>query len=189
MITVTYLLLIIAALAVIFLLLRVVVAAYLKFRGTRVITCPETETPAAVEVDARLAAISAVRGKPELRLTDCSRWPEREGCGQDCLRQIEASPKACLVRSILTQWYQGKACVYCGQSFGEIHWHDHRPALMNAERRTVEWAEVPPEMIREVLATHLPVCWNCHLAESFRREHPELVVDRSWKSEAHIGQG
>ena len=28
------------------------------------------------------------------------------------------------------------------------------------------------------MGTHLPVCWNCHIAESFRREHPELVVDR-----------
>ena len=23
-----------------------------------------------------------------------------------------------------------------------------------------------------------PVCWNCHIAESFRREHPDLVTDR-----------
>ena len=28
------------------------------------------------------------------------------------------------------------------------------------------------------LATSLPMCWNCHVAESFRRLHPELVTDR-----------
>ena len=189
MITVMYFLLTIAALVVVLLLLRSVVARYLRYRGTMVVTCPETRAPTAVEVDARHTAVSAVRGKPVLRLRDCSRWPERQGCGQDCLTQIEATPEGCLVRSILTQWYAGKACVYCGQLFGKIHWHDHKPALMNAERRTVEWQEVPPEIIPEVLSTHLPVCWDCHLAESFRREHPELVVDRNRTAGVHITQG
>jgi hypothetical protein len=31
----------------------------------------------------------------------------------------------------------------------------------------------------ETMQTHLPVCWNCHIAQEFRREHSELVVDRS----------
>jgi hypothetical protein len=30
----------------------------------------------------------------------------------------------------------------------------------------------------DVLATHRPVCWNCAVAEGFRRAHPELVTDR-----------
>ena len=38
------------------------------------------------------------------------------------------------------------------------------------------WA--PLEKLQEVLATHWPVCWNCHVAETFRREHPELVAHR-----------
>jgi len=189
MITVMYLLLPIAALAAVLLLLWTVVARYLKLRGARVVTCPETKKPAAVEVDARHAAISEVLGETELRLKDCSRWPERQGCGQDCLMQIEESPEGCLVRSIVTQWYEGKACAYCGQSFGKIHWHDHKPALMDAERRTVEWTEVHSEMIPEVLSTHLPVCWNCHNTESFRSEHPELVVDRNRTTEVHVAQG
>jgi len=186
MITVMFLLVTLAAVAAVLLLLWAFVGNYLKLRGTRVVTCPETKAPAAVEVDARNAAFSAVLGETELRLKDCSRWPERQGCLQNCLRQIEESPEGCIVRSILTQWYQGKACVYCGQSFGEIQWHDHKPALMNAERRTVEWTEVPSVMVPEVLSTHLPVCWNCHLAESFRREHPELVVDRNRTTEVHV---
>ena len=28
------------------------------------------------------------------------------------------------------------------------------------------------------LATSLPLCWNCHVAATFRRMHPELVTDR-----------
>jgi hypothetical protein len=32
-----------------------------------------------------------------------------------------------------------------------------------------------------VLETHLAVCWNCYIAQSFRLNHPEMVVYRpSW---------
>jgi len=37
---------------------------------------------------------------------------------------------------------------------------------------------IPAEKLQEVLRTDWPVCWNCHVAETFRREHPELVVNR-----------
>lgn len=157
--------------------------AVLTFRGKRVVTCPETNTPAGVEVDLVHAAVSAFGRKPELRLTECSRWPERAGCGQECLTQIEAQPEDCLVRNMLTRWYAGKVCAYCGKPFGEIHWHDHKPALQGPDGRTVEWKDVPAERVPEALALDKPVCWNCHVAETFRREHPDMVVDRPWTGE------
>jgi hypothetical protein len=181
-----YLAILIAALVAVFFVLRAAVSAYLEFRGKRVVTCPETKAPAAVEVDATQAAFTAVLGEPELRLKDCSRWPERQNCGQECLKQIEAAPAACLVRTMLAQWYEGKTCVYCGRPFGEINWLDHKPALMNPQRVTIEWPEIRPEEIPAALATHLPVCWNCHLTESFRREHPELILERPWKPGVQI---
>lgn len=88
------------------------------------------------------------------------------------------STKACLVWTIITRWYQGRNCVYCHKPFKGIHWHDHPPALVDYERKTVQWDEIPAEKLQEALGTHLPVCWSCHIAETFRREHPELVVDR-----------
>ncbi len=42
----------------------------------------------------------------------------------------------------------------------------------------VAWHAFRPEEVLDVLATHKPVCWDCRVAESFRREHPELVTDR-----------
>jgi hypothetical protein len=93
---------------------------YFKFRGIRLITCPETRKPAAVEVDAKYAALIAPISARGLRLKDCSRWPERKDCGQECLRQIEFSPEDCLVRTMLTKWYKGKKCAVCGKTFGEI---------------------------------------------------------------------
>ena len=65
---------------------------YLKFRGTRLVTCPETHKPAVVEVAARSMGLQAILGEPSLRLSECSRWPMCQNCGQDCLRQIETHP-------------------------------------------------------------------------------------------------
>jgi len=157
--------------------LRAVIGTYFKFRGTRVIACPETKEPAAVEVDTWHAALTAPLGEPGLRLRDCSRWPERQDCGQQCLRQIETAPADCLVRTMLIKWYEGTSCAFCGKAIGPIHWVDHKPALLTPGRKTVEWDDVPPEKLPGALATHLAVCWNCHIAESFRARFPHLVVD------------
>jgi hypothetical protein len=68
------------------------IRVYFRFRGTRLVTCPETQQAAVVEVAARSMGMQAILGEPCLRLSECSRWPMRGGCGQDCLRQIEARP-------------------------------------------------------------------------------------------------
>jgi hypothetical protein len=65
---------------------------YFKFRGTRLVTCPETHQAAMVEVDARSMGMQAILNEPCLRISECSRWPMRADCGQDCLRQIEDRP-------------------------------------------------------------------------------------------------
>jgi hypothetical protein len=168
--------------------LAAAVPALFTFRGQRLVTCPENGRAVGVEVDARHAAATTLQGRPELRLHACSRWPEKAGCGQECLRQIEAAPEECLVRRILTRWYEGKACVYCHRAFGTIHWHDYKPTLLAPDGRTVEWRELPVEQIPAALALDKPVCWNCHIAETFRREHPDLVVDRPWQGVEREGR-
>src|SRR5215469_18497657 len=69
--------------------------ALFKWRGERVVTCPESKQPAAVNVAAGEAALGVFFSEPTLRLKECSRWPERKGCGQDCLQQIEANAQNC----------------------------------------------------------------------------------------------
>jgi len=153
--------------------------AYFKLRGKRLVTCPETRKPAAVDLDAAHLAGDAAFGSPPLRLSECSRWPERQGCGQECLKQIEAAPQGCLVRRIVADWYAGKACVICGKPVDTAEeWAGHVPALLKPEKITIYWDEVAPERLPEVFQTHSPVCWSCHIAETFRHDHPELVVDR-----------
>ena len=158
------------------------IRALFRFRGTRVITCPETGRSEAVHVDAPFAAWTALTWRrPVLRLDACTRWPERQDCPESCLRQIEAAPDTCLARNMLHSWYAGKSCEFCRKPFGEINWNDHRPTLMSPAGVTREWNEISPRDLPEVMKTHVPVCWNCHIAETFRREHPDLVVDRDWK--------
>jgi hypothetical protein len=154
------------------------VRAYFAYRGKRLITCPETQAPAAVDVAAGEAAVGAFLTEPTLRLKDCSRWPERQDCGQECLQQIEVDPENCLVWNIVSKWYGGKSCVFCHKQIGPLHHLDHAPALLGPDARTLEWNQFRPEQLPEVFSKHQPVCWNCHVAETFRRTHPELVVDR-----------
>ncbi len=173
-----FLTLVIAAAAILIVGVRRALRTYLKFRGRRLVSCPETHQPAAVRVAAGNVALKATVGIAQLSLRECSRWPEKEACGQECLAQIQEAPNACLVWTIINRWYQGQNCAYCHKPFGEIHWHDHPPALVDYQRRTVQWNEIPAEKLQEALGTHRPVCWNCHIAETFRHEHPELVVER-----------
>jgi hypothetical protein len=154
------------------------VRAYFGYRGKRLVTCPETHKAEAVDVAAGKAAGHAFLSEANLRLKQCSRWPERQDCGQDCLQQIEADPENCLVWNIVSQWYEGKKCVICHKTFGKLHHLDHAPGLLSPDHKTVEWRELRPEQLPEVFATHHPVCWDCHVTEMFRRLYPELVVDR-----------
>lgn len=162
--------------------------AYRRQRGTRVIVCPETENTALVEVDALHAALTSLVGRTDMRLQDCSRWPQKRDCGQECMLQIETAPDECLVRSVLAKWYRGKRCVYCRKPFEEINWIDHEPALLNSDRELVEWREVPLDSALKTLETHNPVCWNCFIAQSFRRDYPQLVVDRPARSQTFGGR-
>ncbi len=155
---------------------------YFKLRGTRLIACPETGKYAALELDAIHAALISPIGGRRFRLSDCTCWAERKDCGQDCLREIDSAPKDCLVRTILAKWYQGKKCAFCGKAFGEINWFDHKPALMSPGKSSRQWSEISPLDIPNALATDKPVCFDCHIAETFRRHYPELVVDRPWRS-------
>jgi len=154
------------------------VRAFFDYRGKRLITCQENQKPAAVDVAAGEAALGAFLTEPTLHLKQCSRWPEMKNCGQECLQQIEVDPENCLVWNIVSKWYEGKECVFCHKTFGPLHHLDHAPALLGPSHTTIEWSNLRPEQLPETFSTYRPVCWNCHVAATFRRVHPELVVDR-----------
>ncbi|MFO7695244.1 MAG: hypothetical protein R6V57_19325 [Vicinamibacterales bacterium] len=184
MTTLLYLVVAIVAAGALYALLRRPVGEYFRMRGARVITCPDNQQPAAVTVDARHAAITAAGGHEQLRLDSCSRWPEKAGCGQECLKQIDVQPMDCLVREQVGRWYADKSCVICGKALGAADWASHKPALRAPDGRTMEWGDVRPETIFEVMRTHAAICWDCHVAETFRRQRPDLVLDNPFAKQA-----
>ena len=149
-----------------------------KLRGARVIACPENRRPAGVRVNALRAATKPFARTPAWHLSSCSRWPERAGCGQECLGRIADAPEDCLVRNILQKWYEGKRCATCGRPFGAISSAGAKPAILSAGKTSMEWSEIPAERLPETLASAAPVCFTCHMSNSLLRNHPELVVDR-----------
>ncbi len=152
-----------------------------KYWGKMLVTCPENQETSAVEVAKARAAIYAAIGRSNLELCSCTRWPEKEDCGQECLSQLASDPESHRLWTIANQWFAGKKCVYCGRLIGNVSRLDHYAALRNLDQITVEWDQVPAEKLPEALKVSDAVCWGCHVAETFRREHPDLVVERPWK--------
>jgi hypothetical protein len=181
MTTVAYLLVTLLLATGLYFGIRYLGRAYFRYKDSKIITCPDTGEAAIVEVDAVHAALTSMVGEPDIRLQNCWRWPLHENCGQQCLTQLDVAPAECLVQGVLMRWYDSKSCVYCGKPFEEIQWASHKPALQSPDGKLVEWREVPIQNIETVMKTYMPVCWDCYIAQSFRRDHPELVVYRPWR--------
>ena len=39
------------------------------------------------------------------------------------------------------------------------------------------------EKLPGVFQTHFPICWNCYIAETYRRLYPDRIVNRNWNAE------
>jgi len=71
---------------------------YHTYREGRTVNCPETHAPVSVRFNALRAAWSSLAGgPPKLRLADCTRWPERADCGQECIPDALGAKPAPLV--------------------------------------------------------------------------------------------
>lgn len=141
--------------------LRRITTAWTRYRGHRLVICPESQRPAGVVVDAVHAAATAAAGNPELRLIGCSRWPERAACGQECMAQVQSSPSDCLVDHVLTRWYDGKFCAWCGQPVGKAYWTACKPVLLTNREVLRQWDEIPIPEVPEALSGAVPVCFHC----------------------------
>lgn len=156
-----------------------VVRFWRRTAAPRLVTCPETGDPHAVEVDPAHRLTQKLRSADEMQLRDCSRWPERADCDQPCRDQIALAPDGCRVRSLLDEYYAHKSCVLCGKEFGEaIDWYQHEPAFINADHDIVTWQDVPSERLPDIMADHHPLCWDCKVIEIVRQKHPDRITDR-----------
>jgi hypothetical protein len=156
------------------------VGAYIRMRGTRIVTCPETKQPAAVTVDAAHAALGVVVDPSNVEISTCSRWPGRPECAQACAAEIAREPKRTTTFQMMAEWYAGKQCAICKRDIPPLSHFALEAGLMSPSSAgvTIAWVDVPAQQLPAMLATHLPVCSSCHLMTWFQHEHPELVVDR-----------
>jgi hypothetical protein len=65
--------------------------AYLRYRRGVAVTCPQAHKPAELTVDCRRATLGAAFGKRLLRVTDCTLWPRKQPCHDECLREEDAN--------------------------------------------------------------------------------------------------
>ena len=145
----------------------------------RLVTCPETGTAHAVEIDCIHCCGQKLRGKDTMRLSDCTRWPERADCDQPCLEQIVSAADGCRVRALLDRYYSHRNCALCGKEFGDvIDWYQHEPGFIGPDRHVMTWQDVPPEKLPEVMQSQYPLCWDCKIIESVRQKHPDRITDR-----------
>ncbi len=146
-----------------------------RLLGDRVVTCPETGQPVMVHIDVALA-ITSDDGSAPAPLDACSRWAARGKCDQPCV--CAAHLPASLASALVKAWAKDRTCTTCGGEVVEHSFVGHHIALLEPGGLTREWADVAGEQLPLALATCLPICWNCHQAATFRRLHPELVIDR-----------
>ena len=165
-------------LAGLFLFGRRLVHAWLAYRGTRVVVCPENAGDGrgrgrrATRAVDRAAGPAAAAARVVHALAG-GRTAARSASGRSSRRPR----RACCA----TSWPTGT-----GQELRLLRprvRHDRTgtttsPGSLATDGTVVAWTGFPPEQVLDVLATHQPVCWDCRVAESFRREHPELVTDR-----------
>ncbi len=63
-----------------------------RFRGPRVVVCPETNLPTEVELDARTAAVTGtLKGRSKLRIQACERLRDGHTCDEACLKGVDES--------------------------------------------------------------------------------------------------
>jgi hypothetical protein len=153
------------------------IAAWIRYRGTMLVTCPETATPTAVKLDVTTLS-GGILSESGLRLAACSRWPQKRACDQLCVAQIAADPDQCLVSTIAHDFFKDKRCAVCDHPIVEATLISHPAALRSPDGIMTEWPHFAAERLQAAFKSHAPVCWNCYIAEEFRRLHPELVTDR-----------
>lgn len=94
-------------------------------------------------------------------------------------RPLKNNPHDAATTARLKHFFEGKACSACGRPIPPLHVGDLRPGLLNPEtQQAIAWADIPTADLSATLESHQPICSHCAVVETFRREHPELVVER-----------
>jgi len=79
----------------------------------------------------------------------------------------------------LRHFFEGKDCAACSRPIPPVHPGEPRPGLLNTKsHEAIAWDDIPAADLSATLESHVPICSNCQVMETFRRQHPELVAGR-----------
>jgi hypothetical protein len=140
----------------------------------RFVTCPETQQSAAVKIDIGYRIRTLLGGRERLQLKSCSRWPERQPCGQECLLQVDLNPA--ILEGVLRTWYAGKTCALCSRELQEQDWTLGRFSAVDESGRFWPGSELPLRKLPMDAEHYRPVCWPCHLERRALRRFPEVLL-------------
>lgn len=141
-------------------------AIYQRYAGSRAVTCPEDGRHVAVTIDAFHAAITGLGARPDLRLSDCTRWPDRMDCDQACILQA-SHQKAYAEHEVAPP--KGKkiphlpviAAAFAAWCLGAI-WHSQY--LFRAQwTQALGWGALPSREVARYWAPHLLSVAICFL--------------------------
>ena len=100
-------------------------------------------------------------------------------------RQVRGNPHDPATTAELKHFFEGKSCGSCNRAIPPVHAGEIRPGLLDPNtHETMAWNEIPAANLASTLRSHQPICSNCLTLETFRRRHPELVVDRHRRIES-----
>ena len=128
-----------------------------QYSGPRAVTCPETHQQVAVTIDAVHAASTALHGPPEFRLSDCTRWPARIRCGQECLPEALLSEPYTLGEVHLPKahrqiYHLPVLLAACAAWYVGMVWHS--PYLFRA--RWMNAVGLTPAQLKQMVAWYSP---------------------------------
>jgi hypothetical protein len=94
-------------------------------------------------------------------------------------RHAKHNPHDAATTAQLKTFLEGKPCGDCGRPIAVVHAGDIRPGLLNPQtHEATGWADIVPANLPAMFESHVPICANCLVSHTFRREYPDLVVDR-----------
>jgi hypothetical protein len=123
-----------------------------------------------------LAAITIVGGTYfSLRyFTRASRPPVEVKPGR-----VKRNPHDAATTAQLKHFFEGKHCAACSRPIPPVHAGELHPGLLNATtHEAIAWENIPAANLSTTLESHVTICSSCLTVETFRRQYPELVVDR-----------
>ena len=90
-----------------------------------------------------------------------------------------SNPHDATTTAALKHYFEGKQCADCGRTIPPVHVGELHPGLLDTNtHEAIAWDEISAANLSATLGSHVPICSNCVTIETFRRQHPELVVDR-----------